>query len=301
VPDVEVHEASDPVLFLWRRISPNSGGPGHRRGGQGLDEAYVLGGRHSFAGFTTVECSEYPPPGFGGGLPPSAGLQYPIRATSYGNAAVDARRLPRDEDGLGGTRELIGTKVGHFVLNPGDVLRAIGGGGAGLGDPLLRSAELVVSDVRDGYITREHATAAYGVITGMDGELDGEATRRRREELRAARIGHSPERDAVAPDLPGLSVTVSDGNHEREWCCGYCGGAIAPLAQDWRQAVVRHEAPLAELFGGLGMRLRERTVPPQIQVVSFYCALCAGCLATDVTTDRAEPVLPVLAATVGVA
>ncbi len=296
VPDVEPHEATDPVVFLWRRIAQNSGGPGQLRGGQGLDQAYVLRGCSSFAGFTTVSCSEFPPPGFGGGFPPSAGLQYPIRSTSYQDAGTDARRQPLDEKDLGGTREMIGTKVGYFALNPGDVLRAFGGGGGGLGDPLLRSPELVATDVRDGYITVEHAMAAYGVIVRSDGDVDADTTERYRRELKFARIGQAPERDAVAPDVPGISVTLRDENRRRWWCCGYCSAAISPLERDWRQAVVRQEIPAAELFGELSMRLRKRTVPPHIQVVRFYCQLCAGCLATDVATDRSEPVSPALVA-----
>ena len=41
IPDIENHEGADPVLFLWRRLVANSGGPGQMRGGQSLDQAYV--------------------------------------------------------------------------------------------------------------------------------------------------------------------------------------------------------------------------------------------------------------------
>ena len=37
IPDIENHEGADPVLFLWRRLVPNSGGPGETRGGMALD------------------------------------------------------------------------------------------------------------------------------------------------------------------------------------------------------------------------------------------------------------------------
>jgi N-methylhydantoinase B len=297
LPDLEVHEATDPVLFLWRRIAQNSGGPGQRRGGQGLDQAYVLLGDSTFAGFTTVNCAQFPPPGCGGGGPPSSALQYPIRATGYNEWTPDAGAMPRAEESVGGRREMIGSKTGHFALVPGDVLRAIGGGGAGLGDPLLRDPEEVATDVRDRYITVEHAEAAYGVVLGADGKVDVDATDRRRGELRTARIGAPPERCAQAPDRAGVSVTVTDNGAERWWRCGYCEAHISPLGTDWREFVASHEVPIAERFEQLGMRVRARNCSPRIEVVEFDCPSCASCLAVDITTDRGRAGSPVLGST----
>jgi N-methylhydantoinase B len=66
------------------------------------------------------------------------------------------------------------------------------GGGAGFEDALLRDPEAVREDVLDEYVSVEAARARYGVVLhgsveAYDVELDVEATRRLREELRAAR------------------------------------------------------------------------------------------------------------------
>jgi N-methylhydantoinase B len=300
LPDVELHEATDPVLFLWRRITKNSGGPGQRRGGQGLDQAYLLVGSASFAGFTNMACADFPPPGFGGGFPPAVSLHYPLRETDYFERLPGETRQALDEQALAGRREAIRKKVGHFVFNPGDALRAICGGGAGLGDPLLRSPDLVVTDIRDGYITIEHAQVAYGVVVDAAGAVDPVATDRCRMELRCSRIGRDPEREAMALDVPGLSVVFAENDEGRRWSCAYCNATIAPLDQDWRQASVRHEQPIAEFYGELGMQVRVREAPPAIKVTRFYCATCASCLTTDVATDRTEPGSPVIAAAAAV-
>src|SRR5262249_2571741 len=42
LPDVETHEAVDPLLVLWRRLTPDSGGPGWTRGGLGMEQAFAL-------------------------------------------------------------------------------------------------------------------------------------------------------------------------------------------------------------------------------------------------------------------
>ncbi len=295
LPDVEVHEGTDPVLFLWRRVAANTGGPGQLRGGQGIDEAYVLLGGSSFAGFASNACAEFPPPGVGGGLPPSTTLQYPIRGTGLNVAALDGRGQPLDEANVGGVRELVGTKVGRFVLNPGDVLRVIGGGGGGLGDPLLRAPQAVAADVRDAYITTDHARLVYGVVVSVDGSVDDAQTERRRRELRAARIDASPQRASAPPASAGVSVTVSESEDGRSWTCSYCEAPIAHVDADWRRHVVAHEVPIAELYADYGMQVRQRNVPPAITAIRRYCPFCASSLAIDVLTDRWEPRSPSLA------
>lgn len=63
-------------------------------------------------------------------------------------------------------------------------------GGAGYGDPYLRSVELVLNDVIDRRVSREAAERSYGVVlTGEDGQLevDEAATQRLRSELSSMR------------------------------------------------------------------------------------------------------------------
>jgi N-methylhydantoinase B len=78
VTDVENHETADPVLFLWRRLRPSSGGPGLHRGGQGIDQAYMLRDTDELRGWVENLSAELPPARHGGGLPGSAGLIDPI-------------------------------------------------------------------------------------------------------------------------------------------------------------------------------------------------------------------------------
>ena len=37
LPNIETNEAQQPALYLWRRLVPQSGGPGTFRGGQSLE------------------------------------------------------------------------------------------------------------------------------------------------------------------------------------------------------------------------------------------------------------------------
>jgi hypothetical protein len=62
--------------------------------------------------------------------------------------------------------------------------------------------------------------------------------------------------------------------------------------------VVKEELTLGEFFAEMDMQAPMREGPARVRVIRYYCASCASCLATDVATDRAEPVSPVLAGAV---
>ena len=72
----------------------------------------------------------------------------------------------------------------------GDVVTYLSPCGGGYGDPLNRDPRKVLDDLLDGYITRDHAGAIYGVVfqpttDGFDWGLDQAATTRLRAERRA--------------------------------------------------------------------------------------------------------------------
>ena len=51
-----------------------------------------------------------------------------------------------------------------LALGPGEFVRSVDNGGSGYGDPLTREPERVLEDVVEGYVTRDHAMAVYGVV-----------------------------------------------------------------------------------------------------------------------------------------
>jgi N-methylhydantoinase B len=53
--------------------------------------------------------------------------------------------------------------VSGLTLNTDDVIRVMTGTGAGWGDPMQRSLELVQEDLKNGYITEEQANRYYGL------------------------------------------------------------------------------------------------------------------------------------------
>lgn len=282
--DVETHEASEPVLFLWRRVAPDSAGAGQFRGGNGLEQAYELRYTDRMAGFMFGGVAEPPTRGFGGGhLRGAADLEYLAGANV--DAVLASGRLPVPSRVEGELRHVKGRIPSH-VLERGDVLRFISGGGGGLGDPLLRDPDDVASDVQDGYLTAPHAAAAYGVVLGADGAVDHERTAARRAEILVLRIGEQPREALRAPADVGIAVVLTGTGDARAWTCGHCATVLCPATEDWqRSGAVTREHPITERLEQLGVLGHDTVHAPHVLVREHYCPACAAALAIEALVE----------------
>jgi N-methylhydantoinase B len=298
IPDVELHESTDPVLFLWRKIAPNSGGPGQLRGGQGMDLAYYIRDADQLTGFFSTICAETPPAGAGGGLAPSGSTQFPVRQTDA--LELMEKGVQPTAETLGGTDEQTKNKDGSVTFRRADVLRVINGGGSGLGDPLLRPADQVARDVRAGYITAAHAKGAYGVVLAGDGGVDAPATEAAREEIRRGRIGGEPKAELKQPADVGIAVRLDRSGDGAAWACASCEERLAGAEEDWRETgTVVAEHGIEEHFAALGMWVVGRETEPKVKVREHYCPSCAACLASDVAPEGVRFRSPRLSAGAG--
>lgn len=270
---IETNEALQPALYLWRKLVPNSGGPGLHRGGQALEIAFAIRGTEHLNGAMTLFCTEIPAHGAGGGLAGATGSWAGIHVTNV-EQDIAAGTQPSAYT-LTGESPPVPANTGRLVLDRGDVLRVTGNGGGGAGDPLLRDAQLVASDVRDRYVTASNASSAYGVVLNDAGELEAQETEKLRSEIRQRRIGHAPQRKQNVPKTPGISVTISA---QRHWQCAYCEADLGNVAQDWRQHAASAEVPIVERFAALEMFVREREGLSRIILTEHYCPQCAGLL-----------------------
>ena len=159
----EQAEAKFPLVVESYRLVPDSGGAGRHRGGLGVER--VVRARTAITMNTQIERAHCKPWGLGGGLA-GTGNDVALR--------------------LGGTwkTDFPNAKVLVAALKAGDAFRIRSGGGGGYGSPLEREAELVLEDVRQGYVSIRAAAEDYGVvIDATTMAIDRAATAR----LRAAR------------------------------------------------------------------------------------------------------------------
>lgn len=223
IANVESNEANGPFLYLYRAFVPDTGGPGRMRGGAGTSLAitpYETSGLHAMMLGHGVEV----PNSIGqfGGLPGACGRNF-IRRKSGSPTEVAALAGSLEEMLAAGVEEL-GPKPGRMALAAGDVLGYAFQGGGGYGDPIKRDPEAVRADVANGHVTIEGARAQYGVV--FDGRgIDRTATQRRREDIRAARLGAAPKR------APGKGDLAIEG---RRFVCS-CGCDLGPTSGDWKE------------------------------------------------------------------
>ncbi|HEY6762261.1 MAG TPA: hydantoinase B/oxoprolinase family protein [Baekduia sp.] len=281
LPDVETHEALDPVVFLWRGVARNSAGPGQMRGGQGVDLGYRMAFVDQMSGPATMAALELPASGVGGGYPGGNEVCWVLRGEEA-DRMLRHFGTPAAEEQLSGLEPIPG-KMGFIQVQRGDVVVTRGGGGGGLGDPLLRRPAAVAEDVRGRYVTADHAEAAYGVVLAGDGSVDADATGARRLALRRERLGGAePTRDLLAPASIGVAVVRTESGR---WACGSCAEDLGDAGENFRDAAARRETPIHERYAQLRMYVRRRRSEPGVVLREHFCPACAQALVVDVVTD----------------
>lgn len=251
VPDVEMTEFLYPVLTLWRREVPDSGGPGRHRGGLGASIAITPHGTSVPMGLVLASAGKAVAQngGLAGGYPGNSGLDVVARRSRV-REELAAGRIPAELAEVGDEIEP-GQNYATSYLAPGEVFSMTWQGGGGYGDPLGREPQAVADDLREEKITALAARSVYGVVVS-DGAVDTAATEAERERLRATRRdrsggpgpGHRADLAAsrriddnlvAAPGPDGATVVA----------CAHCATVLGSAADgdDAELAVAVHDGP----------------------------------------------------------
>lgn len=155
IEDIESHV---PLRVLKYELREDACGAGQWRGGIGTikEVEYLTDGGASVEG----EGHSFAPWGFNGGQ------------DGYTAALIQKTR--------DGATMNLPSKVPFRPARAGDRFIAIGASGGGYGDAKERSPEVVLSDVLDGYISRQEALDSYGVVITTNMEIDAAATAHKR-------------------------------------------------------------------------------------------------------------------------
>lgn len=231
IPDTEMTEFLYPVLTLWRREEPDSGGPGRHRGGVSASVAITPHGTSIPMGLVLASAGKAVSQnvGLAGGYPGNTGVDVLVRGSRFRELVAEGK-LPAALDALGGTTEL-GDCYAHSYIAPGEVFFMHWQGGGGYGDPLRRDPASVGADVTEGKVSRAAAQSIYGVVVGGGGEVDAvatEAERARRRDERKARAKVPDDVSSRRVDLSrarrlddNLVEVQADGRHVVG--CAHCG------------------------------------------------------------------------------
>jgi len=159
---VEVMETRHPVLIDRVEFASEMGGPGKYRGGKGVRKDYRFLEDGCYVALTIENTSDVTAKGVSGGDNGRAG--YFVFNPGTTEQKVYTKRV---------------ASVGPFPK--GTVLRAVTGGGGGWGSALERDPELVLADIRNGFIDPATAKTTFNVVIVQEcGEwvIDHEQTQR---------------------------------------------------------------------------------------------------------------------------
>ncbi len=149
IAPVEIIESEFSTRLRRFELIPNSGGAGKFRGGLGFVREYeILDQEARFSLRSTKHTVA--PKGIDGGLPGQTG-----KCTL--NPGTEKERI-------------LPSRYSDLTLHPGDVVRLETPGGGGLGNPLEHDPSLVLSDVKNGYVSQQKARELYGVVIERNGD-----------------------------------------------------------------------------------------------------------------------------------
>ena len=286
--DVEQQEVGQPLLYLWRREVPNSGGAGRHRGGNGIEFAMTPIDTDEVSGVMATHGTKLPNrTGIFGGLPGSCARFEIVRGSDALGDLGRGRTIERLDAVDGDYEELPGVNSG-LIIKPGEIFNVRLQNGGGYGDPILREPAAVAADLGTGAVSEDVATQIYGVVLN-DGEVDGEATAARREEIRAARraamtppggAGGLPM--AISAERWGESLRFTPGaDGGAVAVCAHCEEPLGVVAADWRALTGTVALQAADL--GPLVQLPEGLVARQ-----YVCPSCVTALWVEVIPEAGD-------------
>ncbi|HVS99895.1 MAG TPA: hydantoinase B/oxoprolinase family protein [Solirubrobacterales bacterium] len=274
-PDVETAEGAAPILYLWRREMPDSGGPGAHRGGNSLETALAP---------WKVDRAELAVSSAGGVVPtPGARGGYP-GGTTWVEVLRDA--LPEPGDPLPGPGSLrtapvpVAAKCASFELGLRDVIRQVLTAGSGWGDPLLRPVEALARDLASGSISAAAAADVYGLVFDPDGGIDAAATASRRRELRSARLSGA-EPNEIEDPTPRAAPAYRDG----ALACDLCGVTLSLGDDDAGGELVVDRHRLDERLSRWGVPVQTPR-STSFELVESCCPGCGTLVSIEVAQAR---------------
>jgi N-methylhydantoinase B len=291
-PNVETNEGFYPILYLYRRETKDSGGPGEFRGGMGATSCWIP---HDTEGrsiqLVLATFGQAFPTAFGvdGGYPANSSMFKMVR-----RAGVDSwfarGEIPTDLSSLGGNVEYMTVKC-ETVENPDDVFEHTWSGGGGYGDPLDRRSEKVLADILNDAVSYEVAEKVYGVIL-KDGAVDTAATEQRRRQIRGERIGAKAinlreKRDHNIGGGRQISrhLVLNEDNNVQ---CAGCGHVHGSALKNYKLLLVRKDNDIREANPLLVDP--KIFIDPDVQFRQYFCPSCATQVETEVILAGSEPV-----------
>ena len=299
IPDVEKCEQHIPLLFLYRKELPDSGGHGKWRGGACLvvgwvghktEDSYVASGGLCKSVTQGI--------GIAGGYPGSGGYNWYAADTKIQAGFKDGRLpgSPAETHTLAPHGGLADINAYNNRLCADDIFEALANPAGGWGDPLLRDMNLVADDVGNRRLSAAEAKAIYGVVLSKASQADPQATAEARKALREKRIAAArPPRKprtgtadtAGCPHAIECVAIIGDKGKPLSYACSCCGQNLGPTDRTYRSGCAELDTDLTAI--GPYFMAPEDETGEELVMRSYVCPRCAVLIDTVICRPEDEP------------
>jgi len=293
MPNIEHTEQDFPVLFLYRKEVPDSGGAGKFRGGLSAESCFVP---HNTPSITqdTLSSGNATPTGTGmmGGYP-GATNEYKYVRHSDIQDRIESRKMIDDISEVVGEPVTLQLRQVNFEQLPADVYSVVCSAAGGFGDPLDRDRQKVKEDVEANSVTVDGAREIYGVVIDSEtGDLDHDATESLRTNARNERLNGHRLNPVKANGELLLEVTenihMRSGKGRTVYCCAKCHTEIGQLGENYKEHCIRIDKHVSKSNLLIGEPSRFIDDVPQFR--QFVCPGC-GTLIENEIAMKGEPLL----------
>lgn len=216
--DVEVWERAEPLLYLGRRVKPNTAGAGKYRGGSGFESLRMVWKTNEVELQNRGDGLVNANAGLFGGYPGASGYVLHVHGTNMEELIRTKAAYPTGDGDCEFSQvrsavkgEVYFTPKGFATSRPfqvGDLYLNYLRGGPGYGDPLERDPKLIEQDLNGNIVSPRFAESVYGSVLTKQGAkwtVDADQTRHKRQQMRENRKARGvPARQWIARERERL-------------------------------------------------------------------------------------------------
>lgn len=290
LPNIEHTEQSFPLLFLYRKELPDSGGAGKYRGGLSAESCFIPHNTDFVTQDTLSSGNALPTsPGMMGGFPSTTNAYTFVRDSNVFER-LNNRTMPEDASELTGNEVTLQLREENFRQHASDVYAVRWTGGGGFGDPFDRAPADIEQDLEDYAITPAAAQKIYGAVLNKDGRVDVEKTAAERARIRRERVngGAPAPRDGTLVFQASSCLDVRRDAAGSYWACGKCSADLGPASGNYKENCIIEHNPVAASNPLIGDPAR--FVDDAVEFRQFYCRGCGSLIDNEVAVTR-DPLL----------
>ena len=288
LPNIEHTEQSFPVLFLYRKELPDSGGAGQYRGGLSAESCFIPHNT-DFITQDTLSSGNATPTSSGmmGGYPSSTNAYTFLRDTNI-FTSIRTSTMPGDTSEISGREEVLQLRQENFQQNAADVYAVRWTGGGGFGDPFDRVPADIEKDIEDYAVTAAAARSLYGAIVNEQGMVDVEATASERARIRRGRLngGAGKSRQGELLFQASTCLDAKRDDHGCFWACGKCSADLGPMDENYKLHCLREDNSVSSANPLIGDPARY--IDDAVTFRQFFCTGCGSLIDNEIAVASDE-------------